>query len=263
MTERAANLTPAERRDLIVKAVQERECVSVNALAKVLKISKETIRRDLTQLAAQNRIRKVHGGATLSDPRTGGLNVEGAFQARLAENTAAKRAIARRAFELFEPGDTLFIDTGTTTLYFAEELAAARGLTVMTNSSAIAGFASRGPSNTTYLIGGEYRGDSTENLGPAAIEQISRFHALHAVLSVGSIDANGVFDFDWKEADVARAMIAQSRSVTLLADTSKFGRGGLIKIAPLSAISRIVSDGKPPNEVGAALKNAQVKVIVA
>jgi len=243
--------------------VRERDRVTVDALAEVLGASRETIRRDLTDLAEHGRVRKIHGGATLVEPRPYEPNIEGPFQARLTENADAKRAIARRAIQLFEPGDTMFVDTGTTTLFFAEELSQANGLTVITNSAAIAALAARGASNTTFLIGGEYRADGTENLGPLAIEQIGRFHAIHAVLAVGAVETVGVLDFDVKEADVARAMIAQARSVTVLADTSKFGRGGLIKVAPLSAVARVITEAEPPSEISSALIDAGVSVIVA
>ena len=134
---------------------------------------------------------------------------------------------------------------------------------MITNSAAIAGLAARGPSNSTFLIGGEYRADGTENLGPLAIEQISQFHAVHAVLAVGSVETVGILDFDVREADIARAMIAQARTITVLADASKFGRGGLIKVAPLDAIARVVTDADPPAEIAAALRTAGTEVIKA
>jgi DeoR family glycerol-3-phosphate regulon repressor len=243
--------------------VRERERVTVDALAELLGTSRETIRRDLTELAERGRVRKIHGGATIAEPRSPEADIEGSFQGRLLENIEAKRAIARRAIQLFEPGDTMFVDTGTTTLLFAEELALASGLTVITNSATIAALAARGTSNSTFLIGGEYRADSTENLGPLAIEQIGRFHATHAVLAVGSVETVGILDFDVREADVARAMIAQARSVTVLADASKFGRGGLIKVAPLSALDRVVTEAEPSDKISAALKHANVSVIVS
>lgn len=243
--------------------VRERERVTVDALAEALGTSKETIRRDLTDLADRGRLRKIHGGATLAEPRAYGPDFEGPFQARLLENADAKLAIARRAIQLFEPGETMFVDTGTTTLLFSEELAQASGFTIITNSAAIAASAARGTSNTTFLIGGEYRADGTESLGPLAVEQIARFHAAHAVLAVGSVEAVGILDFDLKEAEVARAMIAQARSVTVLADASKFGRGGLIKVAPLSAVERIITEVEPSGEIAIALKDAGVSVIVA
>jgi DeoR/GlpR family transcriptional regulator of sugar metabolism len=256
-------MRPDLRRERIEQVVRERERVTVDALAELLGTSRETIRRDLTELADRGRVRKIHGGATLAEPRLSEADGEGSFQARLLQNAEAKRAIARRAIELFQAGDTLFVDTGTTTLRFAEELASATGLTVITNSAAIAGLAAKGPSNSTFLIGGEYRADGTENLGPLAIEQISRFHAAHAVLAVGAVETLGILDFDVREADIARAMIAQARTITVLADASKFGRGGLIKVAPLDAIARVVTDAEPPAEIAAALRNAGTEVIKA
>ncbi len=263
MTERAGPLRPNIRRERIEQVVRERERVTVDALADLLGTSRETIRRDLTDLAERGRVRKIHGGATVAEPRLPEAEVEGSFQGRLLENADAKRAIARRAIGLFQPGDTLFVDTGTTTQWFAEELASASGLTVITNSASIAGLAARGASSSTFLIGGEYRSDGTENLGPLAVEQIGHFHATHAVLAVGSVETVGILDFDVREADVARAMIAQARSVTVLADASKFGRGGLIKVAPLDVVTRIVTEADPPPDIGAALEQVGAEVIKA
>ena len=116
-------MKPGIRRERIVDLVRERERVSVDDLAALLGSSRETIRRDLTELAGRGLIRKVHGGAMMPEvPR------EGAFPARLSEAIREKRAVARAAAALFGAGDTLFIDTGTTTLLFAEELARRPGV---------------------------------------------------------------------------------------------------------------------------------------
>jgi DeoR family glycerol-3-phosphate regulon repressor len=256
-------MRPTIRRERIEQVVRQRERVTVDSLAELLGASRETIRRDLTDLAERGRVRKIHGGATIAEPRASDADVEGSFQARLSENADAKRAIARRAIRLFQPGDTLFVDTGTTTLLFAEELSSATGLTVITNSAAIAALAARGASNSTFLVGGEYRADGTENLGPLAVEQITYFHAIHAVLAVGSIETVGILNFDVQEADVARAMIAQARSVTVLADATKFGRGGLIKVAALNAIARVVTNAEPSDEIAVALRDASIELILA
>src|SRR5215213_7325852 len=123
-----------ERRERIVDLVRDRNRVTVDQLANFLQASKETIRRDLTELAERGIIRKVHGGAT-----TPGLSLptdrsESPFALRLQASLRAKRAISRKAASLFGAGDTLFIDAGSTTLYFAEELARRPSLTVITNS---------------------------------------------------------------------------------------------------------------------------------
>ena len=106
---------------------------------------------------------------------------------RLAEHPREKRAIGRRAAALFGPGDTLFVDTGTTSVVFAEELARRGGLTVVTNCLTIAQLVGgSGNGNRSFMIGGEYRDAAAQTLGALAVEQIARFHAAHAVLTVGA-----------------------------------------------------------------------------
>ena len=233
---------PHERRDRILQILGDCQRHSVEHLAEELVASKETIRRDLTELAAEGVIRKFHGGAVLPEPRG-----ESRFQARMAEQIHEKRAIARRAAELFAQSDTLFIDTGTTTVLFAEELARRGGMTVITNSVTIAQTVTQGDTdNRVFVIGGEYVAEAAENLGSLAVEQVGRFQALHAVITVGAIDEFGVMDFSLGEAEVARAMVAQARHLTVIADSSKHNRMALFRVCSLDEIDRLVTDRPPP-----------------
>lgn len=256
-------MRPTDRRDVIVDLVREHERVTVDFLAHQLTTSCETIRRDLTELAARGLIRKFHGGATLPDLAGIGLKAEGSFQARMQENLREKRAIGRRAAALFSPGDTLFIDTGTTTVIFAEELARLSRLTVITNSLSIAQTIARGEGNRAFLLGGEYSDDASENLGTLAVEQVSRFHATYAVLTVGAIEPDGILDYNLNEAEIARAMVAQARHVTVLADSAKFGRSALFQVCPLAVIDRLVVNGAPEGAMSEALRAAEVEMILA
>jgi DeoR/GlpR family transcriptional regulator of sugar metabolism len=257
----AKGLPPTGVRGLLQD--RDRNRVTVDQLANLLQASKETIRRDLTELAERGIIRKVHGGAT-----TLGLSLpadcsESPFALRLQANLRAKRAIARKAASLFGADDTLFIDAGSTTLYFAEELARRPSLTVITNSIAIVGIIARaGAGHRSFLIGGEYREEVGETVGALTVEQIRRFHAAHAVLTVGAIESGGIMDYDLGEAEVARAMVAQARSVTVIADSSKFGRAGLFQVGPLEAIDRLVTERAPERTIGEALLAAGVDIIV-
>lgn len=251
-------MRPEDRRERIVDRVRAQERVSVDALAEELETSRETIRRDLSELAGRGLLRKVHGGAILPNPHG-----EGAFSARLSQHSWEKRLIARRAAQLFAPGDSLFIDTGTTTIAFAEAIARREGLTVITNSLAIAQIMERAErGHTVYLIGGAFSGDASETLGPLAVEQIGTFHANHAVLTVGAISVAGLLDFNIEEAQIAKAMLRRARQVTVLADDSKFERQALFSIAALRQIDRIVSNRLPGAALGAALKDAAVDVIL-
>ena len=248
---------PEQRRDRIVDLLRERERVSVEFLAAELAASPETLRRDLAALPDRGLIRKFHGGASL--PESAG---EGAFHTRLSEHPREKRAVARRAAALFSPGDTLFVDTGTTTLAFAEELARGTGLTVVTNSATIAQLLGRS-GNRAFLVGGEYRDEAAQTLGALAVDQIGRFHAGHAVLTVGAIEPAGVMDYDLGEAELARAMIAQAQTVTVIADASKLGRRGLFLVCPLARIDRLVVDAPATGALADALRAAGVEVILA
>ncbi|MBN0840655.1 DeoR/GlpR transcriptional regulator, partial [Pseudomonas aeruginosa] len=93
------------------------------------------------------------------------------------------------------------IDTGTTTLLFARELARQSHLTVISNSLLIAG--SVGASgNRAFMIGGEYRPESEQTVGALAIEQIARFNAEHAVITIGALNGDGAMDFSIEEAEI-------------------------------------------------------------
>lgn len=251
-------MRPEERRRKIVDLVREHRRVSVEFLAELLDLSRETIRRDLTDLADRGEVVKYHGGASFPD---GGS--EGSFDARLLENTAQKRAIARQAAALFQDGDSLFIDTGTTTQFFAEELAVKSGLTIITNSAAIAHTVTVGGRNDAYLIGGQYRPDASECLGPLVLEQLDRFRPRHAVITVGAMGTDGMRDFALDEAAVAKAMIARANCLTVIADTAKLGRAAMFPICPLDRVQRLVTGRLPAGEFLQAVRAAGIDLIEA
>lgn len=240
-----------DRQAKLVEIVRKEERASVERLAALLGASRETIRRDLTQLAKLGKVRKVHGGAVM--PSVLG---EPAFQQRLSENASAKMAIAKAAAGLFRPGEALFIDTGSTTLFFAEEIAKLGGLTIITNSTEIARVMDKaGNGHHVFLLGGEYRAGNSQTVGTMVTEQIRAFRAHHAVLTVGALDLrSGAMDYNIEEAQVARAMVAQSEKLTILADHSKFGALASFEVCPLARIDNLVCDGPAPKDVLEALE---------
>lgn len=250
-------MKPGQRREQIVALVRERERVTVDELAALLGGSRETIRRDLGALADRGRLRKIHGGAMLPDSLH-----EGRFADRLVEAVAEKRLVAAAAAALFEPGTTIFIDVGTTTLMFAEALVGRADLTIITNGLEIARVLA-GSGNKIFVIGGEFAADTAEMVGALAVEQIGRFYAAHAVITVGGLSERGAMDFQLEEAQVARAMIAQARLVTIIADTSKLQREALFQVCPLDAIDRLVVDRPPAPDFVRALEKAGVELIIA
>ncbi len=251
-------MNPADRQTQIVNIVRERNRVAVDELAQLLQISKETIRRDLSELARIGKIQKYHGGASL--PMMTG---EGPFRDRMGENAAAKALIAAEAVKLITPGETVLVDTGSTTLYFAEKLAEVPNVTIVTNSAEIARVISLAPSKSkTFLLGGEFNADNRQTVGSMAVSQIRSFRAHHAILTIGALDfRTGVMDFCIEEAQVARAMIEQAESVTILADSSKFQRIASFEVCSLDRVSYLVCDKLPPVKIKTALKEAGVKIV--
>jgi DeoR family glycerol-3-phosphate regulon repressor len=234
-------MTPSARRDAILHKARSGQKLEVEALALQFAASRETIRRDLAKLDGQGLLRRVHGGATA----TGRAVDEGPFHDRMRQQVAAKRAIARHVALGLMPGDSLFIDTGSTTLILAEEIAQRKGLIIITNSADIAALCEKGEGNRVLLIGGEFRAAGRETVGPLAVAQIAQLRAARAILTVAAVSERGIFDVDPQEAEVARAMVAQADEVTVLADASKMGRTGVFEVCPMAKVGRIVTDSLP------------------
>jgi DeoR family glycerol-3-phosphate regulon repressor len=253
-------MKPEERRERIAGLVREASRVTVDELAGRLAISRETVRRDLALLSEQGVLRKVHGGAVPAQTA-----LESPLRDRRATARAEKIAIGRAAAALFEPGDSLLIDAGSTTAYFAEALGRAGSFTVVTNSVLVASELWSAPNRgEIYLTGGRYFGEGHEVLGPIVVEQIQRLHADHAVLTIGAVDAGGKFmDFNTEEAFVARAMIQSARRITVLADSSKLNRRALFQVCEAGDVDRLVTDRRPEPPLANLLESAGVEIVLA
>jgi len=248
-----------DRQVKLVEIVRKKEKASVEELAVMLDASRETIRRDLTHLAMAGKIQKVHGGATI--PRLLG---EGPYQNRLSENVDAKTRIAQTAAGLFKPGETLLIDTGTTTLYFAEEVTRVPDLTIVTNSTEIARtVATARNGSQVFLLGGEFGANNSQTVGAMVTAQVRSFRAHHTILTIGALDRRtGAMDYDFQEAQVAQAMIAQSQKLTVLVDASKFGMLASFEVCPISSIHTLVCDVAPPEDIREKLKKSGGRLII-
>jgi len=251
-------MRPRDRQSRITDMVLSQGKVSVDQLVETFRISAETIRRDLTFLAANGKIQKIHGGAIAV--RNFG---EGPFAQRMLLNSQAKRLIAQQVKRLVSPGDSLFIDTGSTTLAIAEELTTIDDLTVITNSAEVARvITSANRTVQMFLLGGSYTGDNRQTCGAMAIKQLEGFHCNIALLTAAAIAAGtGVMDFSHDEAQMASAMIEHSDKVLLAVDASKFDRVAPFVVAPFNRVDTLVSDQVPGGALARALDGAQVEVI--
>jgi DeoR family glycerol-3-phosphate regulon repressor len=251
-------LKKPHRRDQIAELVSREGEVGVDALALRFGVSVETIRRDLTKLEDEGVLRKFHGGAR-PVPRRQRLHVEESFEARMAHERYEKKALAQKLTQVVTPGETIFLDTGSTTLIACETLKTIEGLTVITNSVAAADTLTFQSETKVYLLGGAYARGNSQTVGPMVIEQIGRFRADHAILTPTGIDATaGVTDSDPDEAEVARAMIKASQNVCFLTVPSKFGRRAGFHVCDLDMVQTVLTERPPPADHLHALQAAKV-----
>ncbi len=247
-----------QRRLKIVEITNSKKRIEVNYLADLFSASKETIRRDLVVLSEKSLLRKVHGGAAAIQTA-----IESPISSRYKESSDEKKRIADYAATLVNPGDSVFIDTGSTTYALCDGLCKTSGLTIVTNSLRLALDVGAGSDHSIFLVGGQYCDQASEVIGNVALEVINKFHCDHAFITVGAIDIiDGCMDYNMDEASVAQAMIENSRSVTILADHTKIGRKALCTVCDLSKISRLITDESPNNEFVIELEKNHVELVV-
>lgn len=249
----------SKRHGEILRLLQEEGTVSIASLADRLGVSLETVRRDVRPLSDQGAIVKMHGAVGLP-----ALTGEAPFERRMRENASAKRAIARHVAKTIRDGDSIMMDTGTTTSYLARELLGHRRLTVVTNSADIARTLATVNGNKVYMAGGELRSDNGAAFGVSAIEFVSRFSVTHAVISVGAVDVvDGIMDYDLEEAEFARMVLSRGQRAVAVTDHSKFGKRGLVQVCGFAGIGELVTDSAPPADIASALEDAAARIIVA
>jgi len=248
----------SKRHTEIMRILADEGTVTISGLAARLGVSLETVRRDVRPLTENGSVLKIHGAVGLA-----GQVGEAPFQRRMRENAEAKRRIAREMAQLIHDGDSVMLDTGTTTSFVARELLGHRRLTVVTNSSDIARTLATVNGNKVYMAGGELRSDSGAAFGVSAIEFIAKFSVTHAIISAGAIDAGaGVMDFDLEEAEFARMMLSRGAQSYVVTDHTKFGRRGLVQVAEFEVIGHVVTDEAVSPEIAAMLEEAGTRLII-
>ncbi len=255
----AQHMKYSKRHTEIMRILREDGTITVADLAIKLDVSQESIRRDVKPLTKRGDLIKVHGAVSLPHELA-----EAPFQRRMRTNESAKRLISRYIASTIKDGDTIMMDTGTTTSLLARALLDKRDLTVLTNSSDVAKMLVGQNNNTVYQAGGEMSGDNSATLGVYAIEFIKRFHVQHSIISSGGIHPElGIMNYNVDEAEFAREVLSRGVTSIVALDHSKFSRKGLVQICDYSEFDYLVVDSAPPNDIQKSLDDANVQVIIA
>jgi DeoR family glycerol-3-phosphate regulon repressor len=250
-------LNPRQRK--LLERVREDATVSIDALARDLGVTAQTVRRDVRLLERDRLLSRYHGGVGL--PST----VENiGYVQRQSLQAEAKRRIARSVAGRVPNDCSLLVNIGTTTEAVARELLSHRGLHVVTNNLNVALILADNPQCEVIVSGGVVRSRDRGLVGEAASDFIANFRVDIGIIGISGIEADGTLcDFDAREVKVAQTIIRQSRQVWLAADRTKFGRHALVRLAHLDQIDALFTDAAPPEAMQRVLADCGVEVIIA
>jgi DeoR family transcriptional regulator, aga operon transcriptional repressor len=249
-----------ERRSRINQLIETRERATVRELARRFGVSAVTIRSDLDALASAGGVIRSHGGALRKEEAE---DVPILLKQRL--HRAEKTRVAQAAAKLIREGETIILDSGTTTARIAAEIRRLRlrPLTVITNALNIAAALADLEQIRLIMIGGLLRHVSSSLVGPQAEQVLRGLHADRLFLGVDSLDPEiGLMTPDVLEAQLNALMIEVSQQVVAVADSSKFHRRSLSVIAPVEKIHKLITDTSASPEVVDALRARGVEVVL-
>ncbi|MFC4767968.1 DeoR/GlpR family DNA-binding transcription regulator [Effusibacillus consociatus] len=246
-----------ERKIKILEYVQQHSRASVQELCQSFEVSEATIRRDLKELEEAKLLRRTHGGAVSLQS----VNFEPTFVEKEDKFLKEKQAIARKAIEFIEEGDTILLDSGTTTLHLAKELKPLTRLTMVTNSIMIAHELEGVPGIEVMMIGGTLRRETLALVGPLAEQALNMIRVDKAFVAINGLDiTEGLTTPNLLEAATKRKMIQSAKTVFLLADHSKVGKVAFAKVAEVQEIDKCISDNAMPVSVINQLEKLGVDV---
>ncbi|WP_108648941.1 transcriptional repressor AgaR [Dongshaea marina] len=249
-----------ERREQIVEQILEQGVVRVEDLSRQFSVSSVTIRNDLSYLEKRGCLVRSYGGAM--------INHHFAFDRPLRDkgrlNRDQKMMIAACAASLIEDGDSLIIDSGTTTSHMTHYLADKRELVVMTNSLGVAYELAGLDSLEVMVAGGSLRHNSYSLYGPAAEQNLRNYRFDKLFLGVDGFDLKaGITTPHQGEAGLNRVMCEVASEVIAVTDSSKFGRKSFCMIREAGQIDKLITDNQIPQLYLQALTQMGVEVLIA
>lgn len=244
----------SEREHSILNRLMVQGAVSVADLSSELEVSEVTIRSDLSSLEERGLLSRTHGGALPSiHPHI--------FQ-RQNMNIEEKHRIAKAAAGLVEDGDAIMIEAGTTTSLLPRYLAGKRDILIITNSIPAFESAKSNPALKITLVGGEFRDSTDSFVGRITLDTIRRFNVRCAFVGTDGFSLkSGITTHLIEGGDVISVMRERAENLVLLADSSKYGKTGIVTILPLSQINTLITDTGLPDAAKEELNQIPLHII--
>lgn len=258
---RSTKRSTVGRRKDILQQINDKGEVFINELSREFNVSEVTIRNDLEQLEQKRMLIRARGGAIKMQ---GNVSYDQRISDKDKLNYHQKAAIGKKAAELVNEGETMIIDSGTTTAEIVKNFFHFNQLTVITNALNIVDQLIKYPKINVIIPGGYLRNVSLSLIGPLAEKNLRNFYVDKAFLGVDGFDTvHGIYTPNFEEAHLNEIMIEISKEVILVADSSKFKRRSLAFIGSVDLIDTVVTDAGISTEDHKRLEDAGIKVIIA
>ena len=220
-------------------------------------ISEATVRRDLKAMADAREVELVYGGATLN------RSSDFSFRSKNMRQSEAKRIIGELAVGLVQDGEQIFMDSGSTTFQMAGFLKGRRGVSVIANSIRLAEELSAIPDITVIMLGGQYRAERMDTIGPLALEAMEQLRGYRAFIGADGVSMDfGPAASDIESSHLYRLAVRHARETVLLLDHTKFMAPSLYKVVEWEAIATVVTDQVPSPEWQEFFKAKNVALVV-
>lgn len=229
---------PAARLERLRALVDRRGVVSLKQAQEALDVSVMTVRRDFAALEQMGVVRRTRGGVV----GAGRVVPDASYSERKDREIGAKARIGRRAAELVEDGDTIFLSGGTTCLAMARALDSREDVTVVTNSLDVLTVLVPMPDLSVLGTGGLASGRNNDMTGPVAESMVARFRAIKAFIGASGVTEDGVFNSDLGRASIDRVMSESSGETVVLSDHTKIGAAAFALVAPLTTVDCLVTE---------------------
>ena len=226
-----------ERRDEILKILGDREYVTVEEFSRLLSVSAVTIRTDLTSLEESGLLMRTHGGAMKSSMKGEARLISNT----MIENEMEKKAIAEKAASLIKPGNTIIIDSGSTTIHLIEHLKG-KNITVVTNNLLVLEKLKSEDDIKIIALGGSLRRESMGTVGPLAEMAIKALNVDIYFMGAAAYNRSSITSSDISESSLKRDMMDAADKVVFLADSSKFGKRAFSNICSWHDVDTFISD---------------------
>lgn len=235
-----SNLLAEERQDKIQALLREKGAVSTASLIDTFNVSIETIRRDLIAMEKEGKLSRVHGGAVVNSA----MKPFTELKERNKEHSEQKRRLSEKAMEFISEGDIIGIDAGSTAIFFTQVLKEHfRSLTVVTNSYDVFDLLRNHSGFSVFLSGGYYFARENSFCGELALSTLKSIHMQKAFVFPSAISYQyGICDYENNTIQMQKQFIKSSDKIYILADSSKFEKKSLLKMADMSREFDYITD---------------------